>query len=186
MAKGKKPDALHADIVEGAPARGPRPPSWLPGAGHVVACLAWAERTCGGRRSRPRPQLARANSAGGSNALAGPAPPRRSPRPPFPRLCGAENGTLKPFHRVSPTAVVAVAYVTGIFMAAVDLQIVNVALPTLGRVFHASIATAQWAVLGYVLSLAVLIPASAWIGDRLGNKRTFLLALGIFTLASAL
>ena len=93
---------------------------------------------------------------------------------------------MKPFHRVSPTAVVAVAYVTGIFMAAVDLQIVNVALPTLGRVFHASIATAQWAVLGYVLSLAVLIPASGWIGDRLGTKRTFLVALGIFTLASAL
>src|ERR1017187_7641103 len=132
------------------------------------------------------PQLARANSAGVSNALAAPAPPRRSARSPFPRLCGAEHGTLKPFHRVSPTAVVAVAYVTGIFMAAVDLQIVNVALPTLGRVFHASIATAQWAVLGHVPSLAVLIPASGWIGDRLGTKRTFLVALGIFTLASAL
>jgi len=32
-------------------------------------------------------------------------------------------------------------------MAAVDLQIVNVALPTLGRVFHASIASVQWTVL---------------------------------------
>ena len=80
----------------------------------------------------------------------------------------------------------AVAYVAAISMAAVDLQIVNVALPTLGRVFHASIASVQWTVLGYVLSLAVLIPASGWIGDRVGTKRTFLAALGIFTLASAM
>jgi hypothetical protein len=46
---------------------------------------------------------------------------------------------------------VAVAYVAGISMAAVDLQIVNVALPTLGRAFHASIASVQWTVLGYAL-----------------------------------
>ena len=93
---------------------------------------------------------------------------------------------MKLLFRASPTTVVVVAYVAGISMAAVDLQIVNVALPTLGRDFHASIATVQWTVLGYVLSLAVLIPASGWIGDRLGTKRTFLAALGIFTLASAL
>ena len=40
--------------------------------------------------------------------------------------------------------------------------------------------------LGYVLSLAVLIPASGWIGDRVGTKRTFLFALAIFSVASAL
>jgi EmrB/QacA subfamily drug resistance transporter len=97
-----------------------------------------------------------------------------------------EHGTLKLVRAVSPRTVVAVAYVTGIAMAAVDLQIVNVALPTLGRAFHASIATVQWTVLGYVLSLAALIPASGWIGDRVGTKRTFVAALGIFTVASAL
>jgi EmrB/QacA subfamily drug resistance transporter len=59
-------------------------------------------------------------------------------------------------------------------------------LPTLGRAFHASIASVQWTVVGYALSLAVLIPASGWIGDRVGTKRTFVAALGIFTLASAL
>jgi len=88
--------------------------------------------------------------------------------------------------RVSPSTAAAVAYTTGIFMTAVDLQIVNVALPTLGRAFHSSIASVQWTVVGYVLSLAVLIPASGWIGDRIGTKRTWLAALGIFTIASAL
>lgn len=79
-----------------------------------------------------------------------------------------------------------VAYVTGVFMAAMDLHIVNVALPTLSRTFAASIASVQWTVIGYVLTLAVFIPASGWISDRLGTKRTFLLALATFTAASAL
>jgi EmrB/QacA subfamily drug resistance transporter len=79
-----------------------------------------------------------------------------------------------------------VAYVTAVLLSAIDLQIVNVALPTLGRSFHASIASVQWTVVGYILSLAVMIPASGWIGDRIGTKRTYLCALGIFTVASAL
>jgi EmrB/QacA subfamily drug resistance transporter len=41
-------------------------------------------------------------------------------------------------------------------------------------------------VTGYLLSLAVWIPASGWLGDRFGTKRTFLLALATFTAASAL
>ncbi len=71
-------------------------------------------------------------------------------------------------------------------MTAMDTHIVNVALPTLGRAFHAPLATMQWTVTGYLLSLAVLIAASGWVGDRFGTKRTFLIALGIFTFASAL
>ncbi len=93
---------------------------------------------------------------------------------------------MSPDRGVSQTTVAAVAYATAIAMAGVDLQIVNVALPTLGRTFHASISMVQWTVVGYVLSLAVVIPASGWIGDRFGTKRTFLTALAIFTLASAL
>jgi EmrB/QacA subfamily drug resistance transporter len=87
---------------------------------------------------------------------------------------------------VKPTTAVSVAYVTAIFMTALDTQIVNVALPTLGRAFGASIAGVQWTVIAYLLALAVVIPASGWIGDRFGPKRTFLFAIGIFTLASAL
>ena len=66
-----------------------------------------------------------------------------------------------------------------------DNHIVNVALPTLSRDFHASIASVQWTVIAYVLSLAIWIPASGWIGDRIGTKRTFLIALTLFTIASA-
>src|SRR5207253_8304058 len=41
-------------------------------------------------------------------------------------------------------------------------------------------------VVGFLVSLAVFIPASGWLGDRFGTRRVFLAALVIFTIASAL
>lgn len=87
---------------------------------------------------------------------------------------------------LSPRRAVALAYVAAIFMTAMDMHVVNVALPTLSRVFGATIAATQWTVVAYLLSLAVVIPASGWIGDRIGTKRAFLIAIGMFTGASAL
>ena len=78
------------------------------------------------------------------------------------------------------------AYVVSMFMASMDTHIVNVALPTLSREFRAPISSVEWTVISYVLSLALWIPASGWIGDRLGTKRTFLVALVLFTVSSAL
>ena len=66
------------------------------------------------------------------------------------------------------------------------MQIVNVALPTLSRKFNAPLPDVQWTVIAYLLTLAIVIPASGWIGDRIGTKRTFLFALALFTAASAL
>src|ERR1700733_4627242 len=91
-----------------------------------------------------------------------------------------------PGRRPSPQRAIAVAYVTAIFMTAIDMQIVNVALPTLSRKFNAPLSDVQWTVIAYLLTLAVVIPASGWIGDRIGTKRTFLFALALFTAASAL
>jgi len=81
--------------------------------------------------------------------------------------------------------IVAAAFVFGIFMDILDTTVINVALPTLGRHFNASTATLEWVVTGYLLSLAVWIPASGWIGDRFGTKKTFMFALATFVLASA-
>ncbi|MFZ0387395.1 MAG: DHA2 family efflux MFS transporter permease subunit [Solirubrobacteraceae bacterium] len=86
----------------------------------------------------------------------------------------------------SPQRAVSIAYVIALLMTAVDMQIVNVALPTLSRAFSAPITDVQWTVIAYLLTLAVVIPASGWIGDRIGTKRTFLFALALFTFASAL
>jgi EmrB/QacA subfamily drug resistance transporter len=81
---------------------------------------------------------------------------------------------------------VAAAFVFGIFMDIMDSTIVNVALPVLGRDFRAGNNTLEWVITGYLLSLAVWIPASGWIGDRFGTKRTFMFALAMFVLGSAL
>ncbi|HLG73384.1 MAG TPA: MDR family MFS transporter [Chloroflexota bacterium] len=81
---------------------------------------------------------------------------------------------------------VAIAFVSGIFMDILDTTIVNAALPRLSEDFHANVASLEWVVTGYLLSLAVWIPASGWIGDRFGTKRTFLFANGMFIAGSAL
>ncbi len=89
--------------------------------------------------------------------------------------------------------VVAVIFVLGLFMEIMDTTIVNVAIPTLQDPIHGlghgspiSSGAIEWVVLGYLLSIAVWIPSSGWIGDRIGTKRTFLFALFMFTLASIL
>ena len=72
---------------------------------------------------------------------------------------------------------VAAAFVLGLFMDILDTTIVNVALPTLERQFQAPLSSIEWVVLGYLLSLAVWIPASGWIGDLLMRVNDVLLAL---------
>jgi EmrB/QacA subfamily drug resistance transporter len=89
-------------------------------------------------------------------------------------------------HSVEYKYLVAAAFLFGIFMDLMDLTSVNVALPTLGDKFNASNSTLEWVVTGYLLSLAVWIPASGWVGDRFGTKRTFIFALSVFTLGSVL
>ncbi len=81
---------------------------------------------------------------------------------------------------------VATAFVFGIFIDLLDITIVNVALPTLGREFNTSSSNLEWIVTGYLLSLAIWIPASGWLGDRVGTKKVFMFALATFTFGSVL
>jgi len=81
---------------------------------------------------------------------------------------------------------VAAIYVLALFMNLLDLTITNVALPQLAREFQVSPATISWVATSYLLSVAVFIPLSGWVGDRFGAKRAFLVALFIFTAGSAL
>jgi EmrB/QacA subfamily drug resistance transporter len=82
--------------------------------------------------------------------------------------------------------VVAIVYICGMLMNSLDSTIVNVALATLARDFDVEPTQIQSVVIGYLVSLAVFIPISGWLGDRFGTKRTFLIALFIFTGASML
>ncbi len=88
--------------------------------------------------------------------------------------------------RLSEQFVVGAVFVSALFMSIMDTTVVNVAVPTISREFHASNASVQWIATGYLLSLAVWMPASGWIADRFGAKRVLLSAIAIFTGASAL
>ena len=72
------------------------------------------------------------------------------------------------------------------FISIMDVTIVNVALPTIGRDFHVTPLAVDSISIGFLVSLAVFIPASGWLGDRFGGKRIMLAAIVVFTGASAL
>lgn len=71
-------------------------------------------------------------------------------------------------------------------MNSLDSTVVNVALPTLSHEFKVDSAAIESVIVGYLVSLAVFIPTSGWLGDRFGHKRILLVALAIFVTASAL
>ena len=87
--------------------------------------------------------------------------------------------------KLSAKAAVTTAYVTSLLMASLDTNIVNVMLPTLTREFSAPLTSVKWAVVGYVLALAITMPVAAWLTGRFGMRRMYLTALGLFVLASA-
>jgi EmrB/QacA subfamily drug resistance transporter len=88
--------------------------------------------------------------------------------------------------RMSQKVVVGVVFVAALFMSIMDATIVNVALPTIGRDFKVSATAVDSISIAFLVSLAVFIPASGWLGDRFGGKRVLLTAIAVFTGASAL
>jgi EmrB/QacA subfamily drug resistance transporter len=81
-----------------------------------------------------------------------------------------------------PLAVV----IVGMFMSVLDTSIVNVAIPVMQKEFSATTDDIQWVSTAYTLCLGVIVPTGAWLGDRLGLKRLYLLTLVAFAAFSAL
>ena len=76
--------------------------------------------------------------------------------------------------------------VLGSGMAFLDGTVVNVALPDIGRDLHASTASLQWILNGYLLTLASVILLGGSLGDRYGRRRIFVAGVVLFTVASLL
>jgi EmrB/QacA subfamily drug resistance transporter len=81
---------------------------------------------------------------------------------------------------------VSAVVVIGSIMSILDTTIVNVALETLSRELHSTIANIQWVANGYLLALAAVIPVTGWAARRFGAKRVYLTSLILFTAGSAL
>lgn len=70
------------------------------------------------------------------------------------------------------------------FMQSLDGTILNTALPTMARDLGESPLRMQSVVIAYMLTVALLIPASGWLADRFGTRRVFIAAIGLFSLGS--
>jgi EmrB/QacA subfamily drug resistance transporter len=88
--------------------------------------------------------------------------------------------------RLSPKLVVGAVFVASMFLNIMDATVVNVALPTLSRYFAVPVASVSGVVTAYLVTLAVVMPVSGWVGDRFGARSVLLGAIGLFTAASAL
>lgn len=80
----------------------------------------------------------------------------------------------------APALLVAGAF----FMEFLDGTVIATALPDMARDFGITAVELNIGISAYLITLAVLIPASGWIADRFGARAIFTLALAIFTLAS--
>jgi len=77
-------------------------------------------------------------------------------------------------------ALLAVAF----FMTVIDLTIVNVSLPTIGRALHFSQTNLQWVVTAYALTFGGFLLLGGRAADLLGRRRILMVGLGLFTGAS--
>ena len=78
--------------------------------------------------------------------------------------------------------IVAIAF----FMQMLDTSVLNTALPSIARSLGESPLNLHWAVIAYVLAVAVLMPVSGWVADRFGTRRVLFAAIIIFAAGSVL
>lgn len=80
---------------------------------------------------------------------------------------------------------VATVFVAAMFISILDATVVNVALPTIAGDFAVPVEHTATINIGYLVAVAVAIPVSGWLGDRLGAREVFVTAIALFTVASA-
>ncbi len=94
-----------------------------------------------------------------------------------------ENISGKAASGISPAALLVAGT---FFMEFLDGTVIATALPDMAKSFGVQAVDLNIGISAYLITLAVLIPASGWIADRFGARKVFTLALAIFTLASVL
>jgi DHA2 family multidrug resistance protein len=100
-----------------------------------------------------------------------------------PHLAADEHHDWKP--AVSPW-IVAASVMLATFMVVLDSSVANVALPHIAGNLSATTDESTWVLTSYLVSNAIMLPASGWIARRIGRKRLLLISILIFTAASLL
>jgi DHA2 family multidrug resistance protein len=96
---------------------------------------------------------------------------------------GAHHEDWHPRH--SPW-LVAVGVMLATFMQVLDTSIANIALPHIAGSLSASTDQATWVLTSYLVSNAIILPMTGWLGNHFGRKRVFISCIGMFIFASAL
>src|SRR4051812_43641983 len=81
---------------------------------------------------------------------------------------------------------IAIAVALGALLEVVDTSIVNVALTDMQNTLGATLSEVSWVVSSYAVANVIILPLTAWLGERFGKKRYFIFSLVAFTLASIL
>ncbi|MFC9914700.1 MFS transporter [Streptomyces sp. NPDC127197] len=97
------------------------------------------------------------------------------PGPPAEPASESGRGSLAPL----------LAVCAGYFMVILDVTIINVAVPVVGRELSASLTDIQWITDGYTMVFAGFLMTGGALGDRLGNRRVFCWGVVVFTVSSA-
>ena len=81
---------------------------------------------------------------------------------------------------------IAVAVMTATFMEVLDTSVANVALPHIAGNLSATTEEATWVLTSYLVSNAIILPVTGWLGNYFGRKRLLVTCIFLFTLASML
>lgn len=81
---------------------------------------------------------------------------------------------------------VLVVVIIGSFMAILDNNIVNVALPKIMASFGVTVEQIEWVITGYMIAFAISMPATSWLREVFGLKKVFIGSLVLFCIGSAL
>jgi DHA2 family multidrug resistance protein len=81
---------------------------------------------------------------------------------------------------------ITIAVMMAVFMEVLDTSIANIALPHIAGSLSATPEEATWVLTSYLVSNAIVLPMTGWLGNYFGRKRVLLACIFAFTLASAL
>jgi DHA2 family multidrug resistance protein len=104
-------------------------------------------------------------------------------------VSAATNSPVSAHAQWAPSAspwAIAAAVMTATFMVVLDSSVANVALPHIAGNLSASTDEATWVLTSYLVSNAIMLPATGWLSRRIGRKRLLMLSILLFTGASML
>src|SRR5512135_1655178 len=81
---------------------------------------------------------------------------------------------------------IAISVMLATVMEVLDTSVANVALPHISGNLSATTEEATWVLTSYLISNAIILPMTGWLGMRFGRKRLLTVCISLFTLASVL